>query len=371
MSTSTSLDGAASGPLGSDRFRRLARAMRVPAQDVDDVVQQAWLRILENRARIDVARDAAAYVDQIVRNEARTSRRRARLREEVVAPLLDQEPSDDRPGPEASVIASQRASVLWRFIDRLDGARRTVFVEHELLGRTLAEIAEAHGLSENTVKSRLAAAWDRVDQERARWQAEQRRRGQAATPCFVPFIPCFSGSWRHDALRGLRRLRLHAMAMAGLVLGAGAAWPGPAAGLAEAPLRAASGRAQPVTEIPAVPADQRDTGPGGHESANRREAITAAAVSAPQGSSATALAGSAAVTMPSRGRTGAERARIDPTIERARAMLDLGTIEGQLSACRLLHEHRERRGRGEHAAERDALLRRVRCERHGRLGARD
>jgi RNA polymerase sigma-70 factor (ECF subfamily) len=73
--------------------------------------------------------------------------------------------------------------------------------------------------------------------------------------------------------------------------------------------------------------------------------------------------------MSSRGGAGAEHTRIDPRIERARAMLDLGTAEGQLAACRLLHEHRERRGRGEHAAERDALLRRVRCERHGSLQA--
>ncbi|AUX36398.1 MULTISPECIES: RNA polymerase sigma factor [Sorangium] len=364
VTTSTSLDVTAPCPLGSDRFRRLARAMRVPAQDIDDVVQQAWLRILENRARVGLARDAAAYADQIVRNEARTSRRRARRREEVIAPLQDEEPSDERPGPEASVIARQRAFVLWRFIDKLDDARRTVFIEHELLGRTLAEIALAHALSENTVKSRLTAAWDSVEQERARWQAEQRWRGQATVPCLVPF---FSGTWLHDALRGLGRFKLHGAAAAALVLGAGAAWPGPAAGSAEAPLLAASGRAQPAIEIPAGPADARGVGPGGPESAIGREAVTASVVSAPQGSSTTARAASAAAERSSRGGTGAEHARIDPRLERARAMLELGTTEGQLSACRLLHEHRERRGRGEHAAERDALLRRVRCERHGSL----
>ncbi|MGK3985551.1 sigma-70 family RNA polymerase sigma factor [Sorangium sp. So ce136] len=366
MTTLTSLNGAAPAPPGSDRFRRLARALRVPAQDVDDVVQQAWLRILENRARVGLATDAAAYVDQIVRNEARTSRRRARRREEVVAPLQGEEPSDERPGPEACVIARQRAEVLWRFIDRLDDARRTVFIEHELLGRTLAEIAGAHALSENTVKSRLAAAWDKVERERARWQAERRRRGQPAAPCFVPFfVPFTSGAWLHDTLRGLRRLGLHGTAITGLVLGAGAAWPGPAAGFAEAPLLAASGRAQPALEIPAAPADQLGVGPSRPERAIRREAFTASAASIHEGSSTTARAVSAAVEMSSRGGTGAEHARIDPRIERARAMLDLGTTEGQLSACRLLHEHRERRGRGDHAVERDALLRRVRCERHG------
>ncbi|WP_437763158.1 hypothetical protein WMF27_42515 [Sorangium sp. So ce281] len=60
---------------------------------------------------------------------------------------------------------------------------------------------------------------------------------------------------------------------------------------------------------------------------------------------------------------------MDPRLERARAMLDLGTAEGRLSACRLLHEHRERRGRGEHAARRDALLREARCERRGPVEA--
>ncbi|XXX74872.1 sigma-70 family RNA polymerase sigma factor [Sorangium sp. So ce134] len=364
VTNATSLDAAAPCPLVSDRFRRLARAMRVPAQDVDDVVQQAWLRILENRARIGLVRDAAAYADQIVRNEARTSRRRARRRQEVMAPLQDEDPSDERPGPEASVIARQRASVLWRFIDKLDDARRTVFIEHELLGRTLAEIALAHALSENTVKSRLAAAWDSVERESTRWQAEQRRRGQAAVPCLVPF---FSGARLREALRALRWFKLHGAAATGLVLGAGAAWPGPAAGFVEATVLAASEGARPALQISAAPADPRGVGPGRPEGAARREAVTAAAVSAPQGSSTTASAVSAAVKRSSRGGTGAEQGRIDPRIERARAMLDLGTTDGQLSACRLLHEHRERRGRGEHAAARDELLRRARCERHGSL----
>ncbi|WP_437741462.1 sigma-70 family RNA polymerase sigma factor [Sorangium sp. So ce1504] len=368
LSTPPILDVAAPCPLGSDRFRRLARAMRVPAQDVDDVVQQAWLRILENRAHIDLARDAAAYVDQIVRNEARSSRRRSRRRDEVVAPLQDEDPSDERPGPEAAVMARQRPAVLWRFIDKLDDARRTVFIEHELLGRTLAEIARAHALSENTVKSRLAAAWDRVEQERARWQAEQHRRGEAAAPCVMPF---FSSAWLHDALRGLRRFRLHGTAAAGLVLGAGAAWPGPAAGFAEAPLLAASGHAQSTLDIPAAPADARGVRPGLSESVMRREAVMASATSAPHGSSTTSGAASAAVARSPQEGTGAEHVRIDPRIERARAMLDLGTIEGQLAACRLLHEHRERRGRGEHGVERDALLRRVRCERYGSLQAHE
>ncbi|WP_437793108.1 RNA polymerase sigma factor [Sorangium sp. So ce693] len=366
VSTSASLPIAAPGTLGSDRFRRLARAMRVPAQDVDDVIQDAWLRILENRARIGLARDAAAYVDELVRNVVRNSRRRSRRRQEVIAPLQDEDPSDERPGPEASLIARQRASVLWRFIDKLDDARRTVFIEHELLGRTLAEIAGAHALPENTVKSRLAAAWDKIEQEAGRWQAAQHRRRQPAVPCFVPF---FSGAWLRDALRGLRRFKLHGTAAAGLVLGAGAAWPGPAAGFVEAPLLAASGRAQPALEMPAAPADQRGVGLGRPESAIRREAVTASAVSAHQGSTTTARAASAAGKVSPRAHSGAAHARIDPMLERARAMLELGTTEGQLSACRLLHEHRERRGRGEHTAERDALLRRVRCERHGSIGA--
>ncbi|WP_437896424.1 sigma factor [Sorangium sp. So ce124] len=80
VTTWASADGAAPWQLGSDRFRRLARAMRVPSQDIDDVVQEAWLRVLENHARLGLARDAVAYADQIVRNEARASRDRgARL----------------------------------------------------------------------------------------------------------------------------------------------------------------------------------------------------------------------------------------------------------------------------------------------------
>lgn len=173
---------------------------------------------------------------------------------------------------------------------------------------------------------------------RGRRQAEQHRRGHAAVPCVIPFFSC---AWLHDALRRLRRFRLHGTAAAGLVLGAGAGWPGPAAGFAEAPLLAASGRAQPVLEIPAAPADARGAGPGLCESVMRREAVMASAASVPHGRSTTSGAASAAVARSPQEGTGAEHVRIDPKIERAPAMLDLGTTEGQLAACRLLHEHRD------------------------------
>lgn len=212
VSTSTRPDVAAPCPLGSDRFRRLARAMHVPAQDVDDVVQEAWLRILEKRACIEQARDAAAYVDAIVRNQARTSLRRSRRHQEVVAPLQDEDPSDDRPGPEASVIARQRASVLWRFIAshyvtrahrryevlvasaghlrqdhasapleqiearralhdlrRLDPRFRAVLVL-KAQGDTIAEIAAAFGHNQSTVSSRLRLGRLWFRRARLRWR---------------------------------------------------------------------------------------------------------------------------------------------------------------------------------------------------------
>lgn len=92
VTTSTSLNDAAPAPPGSDRFRRLARALRVPAQDIEDVVPQAWLRILENRARVGLASDTPAYVGQIVRNEARTSRWRARRRENGIHSVDAEQP---------------------------------------------------------------------------------------------------------------------------------------------------------------------------------------------------------------------------------------------------------------------------------------
>ncbi len=95
----------------------IARAYGLPTAEAADVVQTAWLRLVE---RLETLRDpdsVGAWLATTVRREAvRTLRRGSR---QVLSgddrPL---ELADPRPGPAASVVTAERAALLWRSVNQ-------------------------------------------------------------------------------------------------------------------------------------------------------------------------------------------------------------------------------------------------------------
>jgi Sigma-70 region 2 len=77
--------------LDPERFRVVARSMRVAPQDVEDVAQNAAVRVLEKAELVARAASQAPYVAQICRNEARRHRRRARRYGERLTPLPEEQ----------------------------------------------------------------------------------------------------------------------------------------------------------------------------------------------------------------------------------------------------------------------------------------
>jgi len=121
-------------------------------EDARDVVQGALVKAWENLATFDPRYRFFSWIYRIVVNESLNARSRR-------APTSALDP--DLPasgGPEESARSGERAACLQSALLRLSPDDRNVLVLRHFAELSYAEIAEALGLSDKTVKSRLHEA---------------------------------------------------------------------------------------------------------------------------------------------------------------------------------------------------------------------
>jgi RNA polymerase sigma-70 factor, ECF subfamily len=144
-----------------DRCYRLAWTILGNAEDAADATQEGFVAAWRELPRL---RDLAAFdgwLNRIVANAARMSRRhRVRLRE--VSAERD-EPDEQRFGGAASRSPSESDQIvsndaIARAFDRLRQAERVILVLHHVEERPVAEIAKSLGIPIGTAKWRLHAA---------------------------------------------------------------------------------------------------------------------------------------------------------------------------------------------------------------------
>jgi RNA polymerase sigma factor (sigma-70 family) len=105
------------------QIRAIARAHRVPAHDVDDVVQTTWLRLVEHGDSIREPRALGAWLQTTARRESlRTLRRAARTL--PIDPTEIVEQRDRAPDLESCVVAAEHADALSRAIAELPERQR-------------------------------------------------------------------------------------------------------------------------------------------------------------------------------------------------------------------------------------------------------
>jgi RNA polymerase sigma factor (sigma-70 family) len=106
----------------SGRVRAVARAHRLDSHDVDDVVQTAWLRLLEHHHQIRDPAAVCAWLQTTARRESlRVLRDRARVAplEEEAMPLCD-----GAPGVQSRLEADERRAILADAIQALPARQR-------------------------------------------------------------------------------------------------------------------------------------------------------------------------------------------------------------------------------------------------------
>lgn len=125
-------------------------------RDVDDVVQESYLRVWRACARKSIC-SARGFLFQIARHVALDQLRRARRAPfESVADLESLPVADGRPDAASAACTAEEIELLADAIERLPARCREIFLLRKLQRMPQRDIARLLGLSERTVQEQVA-----------------------------------------------------------------------------------------------------------------------------------------------------------------------------------------------------------------------
>jgi RNA polymerase sigma-70 factor, ECF subfamily len=138
---------------------RVAYSVLRNAADAEDAVQETFLRVLRHRETLDEVRDQRVWLIRIVWNIVLDRKRRAKTRPETddVAELARVLPAKGLSAEERTAAAQHHAQVL-ACVERLPAKEREVLMLSAFEELNSVEIAEALGITESSVRSRLFRA---------------------------------------------------------------------------------------------------------------------------------------------------------------------------------------------------------------------
>lgn len=158
------------GPLFNFAFRYL-RSSPV----AEEVVQDAFVRVVQNAAEFKHEARFSTWLYTIARNLCIDQARKRALRrhpsldeprkaEERDGPTLGEQTADGKASTERAVVSLEIRERVAAAIDALPEEQREVFLMREVSNLPFKEIAEIVGVSENTVKSRMRYALERLQE---------------------------------------------------------------------------------------------------------------------------------------------------------------------------------------------------------------
>jgi RNA polymerase sigma-70 factor (ECF subfamily) len=142
-----------------DGLRRFFRRHGVARDDVDDLLQDVYVRLLQ-AGDPEVIRSAQAFVYTTATNLLRDLYRRRRCRQSVESPAEshDLDVRADGFDPAQSAEYSQHLAHLLHALHRLKPATRQVFVGHRVGGQSYSQLARGLGISVSMVEKHMMAA---------------------------------------------------------------------------------------------------------------------------------------------------------------------------------------------------------------------
>jgi RNA polymerase sigma-70 factor (ECF subfamily) len=121
--------------------------------DVEDAVQESFLRVLDNIAKYDPARPFAPWLYRVARNVARD--RRSAIGRRLTERIEGDDFEEASPRPDATLELAEIRRRVAAAMERLPEQRRTAFRLHDVDGFTTGETARIMGLSEGTIRSHV------------------------------------------------------------------------------------------------------------------------------------------------------------------------------------------------------------------------
>jgi RNA polymerase sigma-70 factor, ECF subfamily len=131
----------------------VAAAYLTEPADIEDAVQETFLRVLDHIAGYDPARAFAPWLYQIARNAARD--RRSASARGATESLAAQELEATAPAPDVVTERSQIRELVGAAIRELPEQQRTAFRLHDVDGYGTQEIARIMGITAGTVRSHV------------------------------------------------------------------------------------------------------------------------------------------------------------------------------------------------------------------------
>ena len=124
--------------------------------DINDVIQEAYLRVLKARGKGEI-RAPKAFLFATARNYALNALRAAAVRgENRYVEIEDSDLMDDRAGVAETIEHNQELEILTRAIQSLPDRCRQIFTLRKVYGMPQREIAKKLGLSTRTVNAQIS-----------------------------------------------------------------------------------------------------------------------------------------------------------------------------------------------------------------------
>lgn len=141
----------------------------------EEVVQDAFVRVVQNATEFKHEARFSTWLYTIARNLCIDQTRKRALRrhpsldepkkaEEGDGPTLGEQTADSKASVERAVVSLEIRERVASAIDALPEEQREVFLMREVSNLPFKEIAEIVGVSENTVKSRMRYALERLQE---------------------------------------------------------------------------------------------------------------------------------------------------------------------------------------------------------------
>ena len=134
-----------------------AVALRAGREEADDVVQEAFLKVVETSKREEV-RTLENLLSRIVRRVAISNFRRRKTRVDYARSELGEGAVDPAADPERALMGAQRLQRVMAVIDAMPLRRREAFLMHRVDELTYPQIARRAGISVKAVEKHMHLA---------------------------------------------------------------------------------------------------------------------------------------------------------------------------------------------------------------------